>query len=75
MLSILYSVVLLLILAYFVLLPSYRSQPPRSTSSEDGGEPVPDDVPDLDLPPGISLPTSDWEPDYSQPRRPAPQLP
>lgn len=74
MLSLIYSAIVLVIFAYFVLLPPFTPQPPQPDNSDDGGEPVIDDLPDLDLPPGITLPTSDWEPDYSRPRRPAPAL-
>ncbi len=71
MLSLVYSVFLLLVLAYFVLLPNRRPLPPAPDNRDDGGEPLDDDLPDLDLPPGISRPVSDYEPDYHQPRRPS----
>ena len=55
------------ILLYFMLVPrrSYR-KPPQS--DDEGGEPEKDGLPDLDLPPGITRPLNDWEPDYSRRR-------
>ena len=46
----------------------YR-KPPSEDSDDDGGDPMDTDLPDLDLPPGISLPINDFEPDYNRPRR------
>ena len=37
-------------------------------NDDEGGEPLDDGLPDLDLPPGITRPINDWEPDYN--RRP-----
>ncbi|MBC7447082.1 MAG: hypothetical protein H7330_03395 [Hymenobacteraceae bacterium] len=72
MLPLVYSALLLIVLAYFVVLPASRPLPPPTPDNrDDGGEPLDDDLPDLDLPPGISRPISDFEPDYHQPRRPS----
>lgn len=71
MLSLFYSALVLAFLMYFLLLPARMPiQPPASDNSDDGGEPLGDDLPDLDLPPGITLPINDYEPDYRQPRQP-----
>jgi hypothetical protein len=43
--------------------------PPPSDGDDGGGEPHEPGLPDLDLPPGISRPINDWEPDYNR-RRP-----
>ncbi|MDX5395566.1 MAG: hypothetical protein LPK21_05155 [Hymenobacteraceae bacterium] len=56
----------------------YR-KPPSGDNDDDGGEPLGDDLPDLDLPPGITLPINDFEPDYNikkptRPLRPEPVL-
>lgn len=70
MLSLFYSAFVFLVLAYFLVIPKRRpSPPPAPDSRDDGGEPLDDDLPDLDLPPGISRPISDFEPDYHQSRR------
>ncbi len=58
----------LLLVAYFVLVPykpKFKGQSSEG-SDDDGGEPVGYDLPDLDLPPGISLPINDFEPDYNK---------
>ncbi|MCC3157601.1 hypothetical protein LJ737_10150 [Hymenobacter sp. 15J16-1T3B] len=69
MISLIYSLVVLTILAYFMVMPRPTpSRPPTSDNDDDGGEPLDDGLPDLDLPPGISRPINDWEPDYG--RRP-----
>lgn len=71
MLSLLYSAFVLLALTYFLVIPKHRPLPPPTPDNrDDGGEPLDDDLPDLDLPPGISRPISNFEPDYHQPRRP-----
>ena len=57
---------------FMVLPPRRRSLPPTPPPSNDddgGGEPYEPGLPDLDLPPGISRPINDWEPDYNR-RRP-----
>ena len=75
MISLFYSLVVLAMLAYFAVIPRKRFQRPSSgDNDDDGGEPLQDDLPDLDLPPGISLPINDFEPDYNRPRKPKPQL-
>lgn len=78
MISLFYSLVVLAMLAYFAVIPRKRFQRPSSgDNDDDGGEPLQDDLPDLDLPPGISLPINDFEPDYNRrgPRKPAPSQP
>ncbi|MFD2516219.1 hypothetical protein ACFSRY_20275 [Pontibacter locisalis] len=65
MISILYTMALLTILAYYAFAPRKKfNRPPSTDSDDDGGEPLGDDLPDLDLPPGISLPINDFEPKY-----------
>ncbi|WP_232058366.1 hypothetical protein [Nibribacter ruber] len=69
MISIVYSLVVLAMLAFFALVPRKKYRvPPQDDSDDDGGEPLNDGLPDLDLPPGIRLPIDDWEPDYNRPR-------
>lgn len=72
MISLVYTLVVLGILAYFMVMPRRRFQrPPFPDNDDDGGEPLDDGLPDLDLPPGISRPINDWEPDYNRrPRTP-----
>ncbi|RAU83797.1 hypothetical protein [Pontibacter arcticus] len=66
MISILYTLALLTILAYYAFSPQKQlKRPPTSGNDDDGGEPLGDDLPDLDLPPGISLPINDFEPEYA----------
>jgi hypothetical protein len=72
MLSLLYSALVVALLGYFLVLPGQRSLPPTTDNSDDGGEPLGDDLPDLDLPPGITRPISDFEPDYHRPRQTRP---
>ena len=69
MISLFYSFAVLMILAYFIVMPKKRLNNPPSSSEgndDDGGEPVGYDLPDLDLPPGISLPINDFEPTYNR---------
>ncbi|WP_051359680.1 hypothetical protein [Adhaeribacter aquaticus] len=68
MISLFYTAVVLLILAYFMVMPkrNYNNNRPSEGNDDDGGEPVGYDLPDLDLPPGISLPINDFEPDYNR---------
>lgn len=68
MISLVYTLVVA-VLAYFILAPRQRSQHPPD-GDDDGGEPLDDGLPDLDLPPGISRPINDWEPDYGRPSTP-----
>ncbi|QIX60982.1 hypothetical protein FY528_10280 [Hymenobacter lutimineralis] len=69
MISTIYTLLVLAILAYFVVMPRRRYHRPPSTDGDDeGGEPLGDGLPDLDLPPGITRPINDWEPEYN--RRP-----
>ncbi|WP_094123214.1 hypothetical protein [Hymenobacter coccineus] len=48
--------------------PPRGAPPPPPDGDDDGGEPHDPGLPDLDLPPGISRPINDWEPDYNRPR-------
>ncbi len=68
--SLLYMLVALIFAAFVLLMPGRRlRQPPAPGNDDDGGgEPLDDGLPDFDLPPGISRPINDWEPDYN--RRP-----
>lgn len=69
MISLVYTLVVLTILAYFMVMPRrISSSPPSADSDDEGGEPLDDGLPDLDLPPGISRPINDWEPDYNRRR-------
>ena len=57
----------------FVLaLPKRRKRvlPPKppTDGDDDGGELHDPGLPDLDLPPGISRPINDWEPEYNRRR-------
>ncbi|TGE27043.1 hypothetical protein [Hymenobacter metallicola] len=71
MISLIYTLVVFAILAYFIVAPRHRyQQPPYTDGDDDGGEPLDDGLPDLDLPPGISRPINDWEPDYGRPTTP-----
>ncbi|WP_242693112.1 hypothetical protein [Sabulibacter ruber] len=66
---IVYSLAMFALIAFLALAPRKRlSVPPQDDNDDDGGEPLNDGLPDLDLPPGICLPINDWEPDYNQPR-------
>ena len=70
--QLLFALVMLAVFTLFMVVPKRRTLPPPPPSSGDdegGGEPHPG-LPDLDLPPGISRPINDWEPDYNRPRRP-----
>ncbi|WP_242926765.1 hypothetical protein [Pontibacter vulgaris] len=76
MISLLYTLALLTILAYYAFAPrQHYRRPPSTDSDDDGGEPLGDDLPDLDLPPGISLPINDFEPDYDLRRIKVPKFP
>ncbi|GAB2769890.1 hypothetical protein HNQ93_000402 [Hymenobacter luteus] len=69
--SLLYLLVVLVFTGLVLVLPRRRfRQPPTPDSDDDGGEPLDDGLPDFDLPPGISRPINDWEPDYNRPRVP-----
>lgn len=76
MISLFYSLVVLAMLVYFAVIPRKRYRlPPSGDNDDDGGEPLEDDLPDLDLPPGISLPINDFEPDYNRPKPKTPSSP
>jgi len=67
MISLFYTFAVLMIVAYFMVRPKRRyKNPPSEGNDDDGGEPIDYDLPDLDLPPGISLPINDFEPDYNK---------
>ncbi|AII52690.1 MULTISPECIES: hypothetical protein [Hymenobacter] len=64
-----YLLLFLALAIYFVVIPRRRfPSPPHPDNDDEGGEPLDDGLPDLDLPPGITRPINDWEPDYN--RRP-----
>lgn len=76
MISLLYTFALLSILAFYAFSPHKKyGTPPSTDSDDDGGEPIGDDLPDLDLPPGISLPINDFEPEYNLKRIKVPKFP
>ncbi|WP_223284362.1 hypothetical protein [Hymenobacter qilianensis] len=53
----------LAILAYFMVVPRRRYQRPPSTDNDDeGGEPLDDGLPDLDLPPASRAPSMTGNP-------------
>lgn len=65
------ALLMLAIFTFFLVVPKRRSLPPPPPSSDGddgGGEPYDPGLPDLDLPPGISPPINDWEPEYNRPR-------
>jgi hypothetical protein len=67
MITIFYTVLVFAILVYFMVAPKRSARKPPH-NDDDGGEPRYDDLPDLDLPPGITRPVNDWEPDYNRRR-------
>ncbi len=73
MYQLLCAVFMLALFTFFLVLPKRRRvppPPPPSAGGDDGGgEPHDPGLPDIDLPPGISRPINDWEPDYNR-RRP-----
>ncbi len=72
---IIYSLAMFAIIAFLALAPRKKiTVPPSDDSDDDGGEPLNDGLPDLDLPPGICLPINDWEPDYNRSRSKSPSL-
>ncbi|OGX81791.1 hypothetical protein BEN48_06080 [Hymenobacter glacialis] len=72
MFSLVYAVVFCAFFIFMLVLPRRRRRalppPPPHDGDDDGGEPHDPGLPDLDLPPGISRPINDWEPDYNKPR-------
>jgi hypothetical protein len=65
------AVFLLAVFVFFLVVPKRRAvppPPPPSGGDDGGGEPSDPGLPDLDLPPGISRPISDWEPEYNRRR-------
>ena len=70
--QLLFALVMLAVFTMFTVLPKRGRRvpppPPPSDGDDGGGEPLEPGLPDLDLPPGISRPINDWEPDYN--RRP-----
>jgi hypothetical protein len=67
--GLLYLFVALVFVGLLLAFPRRHQRiPPTPDSDDDGGEPLDDGLPDFDLPPGISRPINDWEPDYN--RRP-----
>ena len=72
MFSLVYALAFCAFFVFMLVLPRRRRRalppPPPPTNDDDGGEFLDPGLPDLDLPPGISRPINDWEPDYN--RRP-----
>ncbi|MEJ7661530.1 MAG: hypothetical protein WKG07_19050 [Hymenobacter sp.] len=72
--QLLFALVMLAAFTLFMVVPTpprtLPPPPPAVGRRRGGGEPHEPGLPDLDLPPGISRPISDWEPDYNRPRRP-----
>ncbi len=72
MYQLLYAVVFCAFFIFVLVVPRQRQRPlPPSPpfppdADDDGGDFRDDGLPDLDLPPGISLPINDWEPDYNR---------
>jgi len=63
---IIYSLAMFALIAFLALAPRKKmTVPPTDEGDDDGGEPLNNGLPDLDLPPGICLPINDWEPDYN----------
>jgi hypothetical protein len=70
MYQLLYAVAFCAFFVFLLVLPRRRHAPPPPPAGGDdeGGEPHDTGLPDLDLPPGISPPINDWEPDYNRRR-------
>jgi hypothetical protein len=70
MYQLLYAVAFCAFFLFMLVLPRRRGVPPTPPpgGDDEGGEPQDADLPDLDLPPGITLPVNDWEPDYNRRR-------
>jgi len=70
MFSLIYAAAFCAFFLFVLVLPRRRRvlPPPPPPDGDDGGEPRDPGVPDLDLPPGISRPINDWEPDYNRPK-------
>lgn len=71
MFSLVYAVAFCAFFLFMLVIPRRRRAlppPPPPDSDDDGGEPHDPGLPDLDLPPGISRPINDWEPDYNKRR-------
>ena len=66
----LYAVLFCAFFLFLLVVPRRIGPPPPypSDGDDDGSEPNDSGLPDLDLPPGISRPINDWEPDYNRPR-------
>ena len=70
MFSLIYAAAFCAFFLFVLVLPRRRRvlPPPPPPDGDDSGEPRDPGVPDLDLPPGISRPINDWEPDYNRPK-------
>ena len=69
MFSLIYALAFCAFVVFVLVLPRRRRTmppPPPASDDDDGGEPRDSGLPDLDLPPGISRPINDWEPDYNR---------
>ena len=73
MYQLLYAVAFCAVFVFWLVVPRRRAVPPPPYppgGDDDGGEPHDSGLPNLDLPPGISLPINDWEPEYNRRRVP-----
>jgi len=71
MYHLLYAVAFCAFFVFLLVVPRRRAVPPPPSppdGDDDGGEPHDPGLPDLDLPPGISPPINDWEPEYNRRR-------
>jgi hypothetical protein len=70
MFSLVSAVALCAFLLFVLALPKRRRRvlppTPPPDGDDEGGEPYEPGLPDLDLPPGISRPINDWEPEYNR---------
>ena len=71
--QLLYAVIFCAFFLFVLALPRrVRPLPPPPPfppdADDEGGELHDPGLPDLDLPPGISLPINDWEPEYNRRR-------
>lgn len=70
MFSLIYAAAFCAFFLFVLVLPKRRRRvlppPPPPDGDDDGGELHDPGLPDLDLPPGISRPINDWEPEYNR---------
>jgi hypothetical protein len=71
MYQLLYAVAFCAFFVFMLVMPRRHATPPPPyppDGDDEGGEPHDPGLPDLDLPPGISRPINDWEPEYNRRR-------